>query len=228
MDRWRPGSPFIRTRIVRGSLWNSSKAGSTLTARSFNAEERRVVTAESWWLAWVALSYSRSLHRCHCSGCDPDPTHIQKRLDTKVRGWSGGGPRRNATKSSMLSRNKEAKSITQSKGNMATVIHQLLEKTLFRFIDRSNVGSAIHWMGYIQNLTLVETGAQLDQGSCCPMLELSKQSMKKTCARLAMMQSVGPELDYGNNIRAMAFDAGTKKCLWFQDLCLLIFDPLIL
>ena len=144
-----------------------------------------------------------------------DPTRIQKRLDTKYVDEVAVDLEDALRRVRHYQETKEAKSIAVQ-GNMATVIHQLLEKNFIPDLLTDQTSAHDPLNGYIPESYSVETAAQLRSKDPAAYVELSKQSMKKHVQGMLAMQKRGAKtFDYGNNIRAMAFDAGEKNAFDF-------------
>ena len=144
-----------------------------------------------------------------------DPTRIQKRLDTKYVDEVAVDLEDALRRVRHYQETKEAKSIAVQ-GNMATVIHQLLEKNFIPDLLTDQTSAHDPLNGYIPESYSVETAAQLRSKDPAAYVELSKQSMKKHVQGMLAMQKRGSKtFDYGNNIRAMAFEAGEKNAFDF-------------
>ncbi len=144
-----------------------------------------------------------------------DPTRIQKRLDTKYVDEVATDLDDALRRVRHYQETKEAKSIAVQ-GNMATVIHQLLEKNFIPNLLTDQTSAHDPLNGYIPESYSIETAAKLRAQDPTAYVELSKQSMKKHVQGMLAMQKRGAKtFDYGNNIRAMAFDAGEKNAFDF-------------
>jgi urocanate hydratase len=144
-----------------------------------------------------------------------DPTRIQKRLDTKYVDEVATDLDDALRRVRHYQETKEAKSIAVQ-GNMATVIHQLLEKNFIPNLLTDQTSAHDPLNGYIPESYSIETAAKLRAQDPTAYVELSTQSMKKHVQGMLAMQKRGAKtFDYGNNIRAMAFDAGEKNAFDF-------------
>lgn len=140
-----------------------------------------------------------------------DPTRIQKRLETKyvdevaidlddaiarVRKYTAAG---------------EAKSIALQ-GNMATVIHQLLEKNFIPDLLTDQTSAHDPLVGYIPEGYTVETAKEFRTQNQKSYLEAAYQSMAKHVRGMLAMKDRGAvTFDYGNNLRERALEAGVSN-----------------
>ncbi len=142
---------------------------------------------------------------------DVDPTRIQKRLETKyvdevavdlddaiarVRKYTAAG---------------EAKSIALH-GNMATVIHQLLEKNFIPDLLTDQTSAHDPLVGYIPEGYTVESAKNFREKDQKSYLEAAYASMAKHVRGMLEMKDRGAiTFDYGNNLRARAQEAGVEN-----------------
>lgn len=140
-----------------------------------------------------------------------DPTRIQKRLETKyidevamdlddaikrIRHYTSKG---------------EAKSVALL-GNMATVIHQCLEKGFIPDLLTDQTSAHDPLVGYIPEGYTVETAKIFRTENQKAYLEAAYASMAKHVRGMLAMQEKGAiTFDYGNNLRARAEEAGVKN-----------------
>lgn len=140
-----------------------------------------------------------------------DPTRIQKRLETKyvdevatdlddaiarVRKYTAAG---------------EAKSIALL-GNMATVIHQCLEKGFIPDLLTDQTSAHDPLVGYIPEGYTVETAKTFREKDQKAYLEAAYASMAKHVRGMLAMKDKGAvTFDYGNNLRARAQEAGVEN-----------------
>ncbi|MNJ96660.1 Urocanate hydratase [compost metagenome] len=140
-----------------------------------------------------------------------DPTRIQKRLETKyidevatdlddalarIRKYTAAG---------------EAKSVALL-GNMATVIHQMIEKgfTPDMLTDQTSAHDPL--VGYIPEGYTVETAKDFRTRDQKAYLEAAYASMAKHVRGMLAMKDKGAiTFDYGNNLRARAQEAGVEN-----------------
>jgi urocanate hydratase len=142
---------------------------------------------------------------------DIDPTRIAKRLETKyidevatdiddaiarVRKYMAAG---------------EAKSIALH-GNMATVIHQMLEKNFIPDLLTDQTSAHDPLVGYIPEGYTVESAKPFREKDQKAYLEAAYASMAKHVRGMLAMKDRGAvTFDYGNNLRARALEAGVMN-----------------
>lgn len=140
-----------------------------------------------------------------------DPTRIQKRLETKyvdevatdiddaiarVRKYTAAG---------------EAKSIALL-GNMATVIHQLIEKNFTPDLLTDQTSAHDPLVGYIPEGYTVETAKEFRTRDQKAYLAAAYASMAKHVRGMLEMKDRGAvTFDYGNNLRERALEAGVTN-----------------
>jgi urocanate hydratase len=140
-----------------------------------------------------------------------DPSRIEMRLKTKYLDEVA------EDLDDALRRIKEYKEKGLAKsvgllGNMATVIHQLLEKNFQPDLLTDQTSAHDPLRGYIPEGYSVEEAAKLREGNPDKHIDLAKKSMAKHVQGMLEMQGKGAvTFDYGNNIRAMAQDEGVKN-----------------
>ncbi|MCB0369442.1 MAG: urocanate hydratase [Bdellovibrionales bacterium] len=144
-----------------------------------------------------------------------DPNRIQKRLETKYVDEVARDLDDALKRVKKYQETKEAKSIALC-GNMATVIHQLIAKNFTPDMLTDQTSAHDPLVGYIpEGLTLSEADRLREQDQK-KYLEMSYQSMAKHVQGMLEMKSKGAiTFDYGNNIRARAFEAGVKNAFDF-------------
>lgn len=144
-----------------------------------------------------------------------DPTRIQKRLETKyidevATDIDDAIARANKYKEAGI-----AKSIAVQ-GNAATMIHQFIKKGFIPDILTDQTSAHDPLIGYIPEGYTVETAADFRNKDQKAYLEAVSQSMAKHVRGMLEMKDKGSiTFDYGNNIRARAFDAGVKNAFDF-------------
>jgi urocanate hydratase len=142
---------------------------------------------------------------------DIDPTRIEKRLETKyidevatdiddaiarIRKYTAAG---------------EAKSIALH-GNMATVIHQMLEKNFIPDLLTDQTSAHDPLVGYIPEGYTVESAKPFREKDQKAYLEAAYASMAKHVRGMLAMKDRGAvTFDYGNNLRARALEAGVTN-----------------
>lgn len=140
-----------------------------------------------------------------------DPTRIQKRLETKyidevatdlddaiqrIRNYQAKG---------------EAKSVALL-GNMASIIHQCIEKNFIPDLLTDQTSAHDPLYGYIPEGYTVETAKDFRTRDQKTYLEAAYTSMAKHVRGMLAMKDRGAvTFDYGNNLRARALEAGVKN-----------------
>lgn len=140
-----------------------------------------------------------------------DPTRIQKRLETKyvdevatdlddaiarIRKYTAAG---------------EAKSVALL-GNMATVIHQLIEKNFIPDLLTDQTSAHDPLYGYIPEGYTVETAKEFRERDQKAYLNAAYAAMAKHVRGMLIMKDRGAvTFDYGNNLRARAYEAGVEN-----------------
>lgn len=140
-----------------------------------------------------------------------DPTRIQKRLETKyvdevatdlddaiarIRKYTAAG---------------EAKSVALL-GNMATVIHQLIDKGFTPDLLTDQTSAHDPLVGYIPEGYTVETAKDFRERDQKAYLDAAYASMAKHVRGMLTMKDRGAvTFDYGNNLRARALEAGVTN-----------------
>lgn len=140
-----------------------------------------------------------------------DPTRIQKRLETKyvdevatdiddaiarIRKYTAAG---------------EAKSIALQ-GNMATMIHQFIEKNFIPDLLTDQTSAHDPLVGYIPEGYTVETAKEFRERDQKAYLDAAYQAMAKHVRGMLAMKDRGAvTFDYGNNLRARAQEAGVEN-----------------
>lgn len=144
-----------------------------------------------------------------------DPSRIQKRLETKYIDEIAESLEDALKRVRKYQQTKEAKSIAVC-GNMATVIHQLIEMNFIPDLLTDQTSAHDPLVGYIpEGLNLMEA-ADLRTNNQKNYLERAYQSMAKHVLGMLEMKKRGAiTFDYGNNLRARAFEAGVKNAFDF-------------
>lgn len=140
-----------------------------------------------------------------------DPTRIQKRLETKyidevatdlddaiarIRKYTAAG---------------EAKSVALL-GNMATMIHQFIEKNFIPDLLTDQTSAHDPLVGYIPEGYTVETAKEFRTRDQKAYLEAAYAAMAKHVRGMLEMKDRGAvTFDYGNNLRERALEAGVKN-----------------
>ncbi|OFZ31343.1 MAG: urocanate hydratase [Bdellovibrionales bacterium RIFCSPHIGHO2_01_FULL_40_29] len=140
-----------------------------------------------------------------------DPISIQKRLDTKYVDEAVTDIDQAISLARKYAANKEAKSIALQ-GNMATVIHQLLEKGFIPDLLTDQTSAHDPLVGYIPEGYSVEQAAVFRKEDQKAYLSAAYKSMAKHVQGMLAMKDRGAiTFDYGNNLRARAQEAGVQN-----------------
>ncbi|MBL7543204.1 MAG: urocanate hydratase [Bdellovibrionaceae bacterium] len=144
-----------------------------------------------------------------------DPTRIQKRLDTKYVDEVATDLDDALARVKKYQGTKEAKSIALC-GNMATVIHQLLDRNFKPDLLTDQTSAHDPLIGYIPEGLSLNEADELRQKNQKHYLERAYQSMAKHVRGMLEYQKRGViTFDYGNNIRARAQEAGVTNAFDF-------------
>lgn len=137
-----------------------------------------------------------------------DPTRIQRRLETKYIDEVATDVDDAIRRMDEYKRQGVARSVALL-GNMATVIHQLLDKKFIPDLLTDQTSAHDPLRGYIPEGYSLEAAAILRERNPQEHVRLAKESMAKHVRGMLAMKARGAiAFDYGNNIRAMAQDAG--------------------
>ncbi|MFS4460800.1 urocanate hydratase [Bdellovibrio sp. HCB2-146] len=140
-----------------------------------------------------------------------DPTRIQKRLETKYVDEVADNIDDAIARIRKYTAAGEAKSIALL-GNMATVIHQLLEKNFIPDLLTDQTSAHDPLVGYIPEGYTVETAKTFREKDQKAYLEAAYASMAKHVRGMLAMKDKGAvTFDYGNNLRARALEAGVTN-----------------
>ncbi|AGH96035.1 urocanate hydratase [Pseudobdellovibrio exovorus] len=140
-----------------------------------------------------------------------DPASIEKRLKTKYVDESVTSIDEAIAKVRQYADNKEAKSVALL-GNMATVIHELIAKGFTPDILTDQTSAHDPLVGYIPEGYTVETAAEFRARDQKAYLDAAYKAMAKHVEGMLAMKAKGAiTFDYGNNLRARAFDYGVKN-----------------
>ncbi len=144
-----------------------------------------------------------------------DPTRIQKRMDTKYIDEVATDLEDALARVKKYQGTKQAKSVAVC-GNMATVIHQLLEKGFLPDMLTDQTSAHDPLIGYIPEGLSLKEADELRTKDQKQYLERAYQSMAKHVRGMLEMQKRGAiTFDYGNNIRARAKEAGVENAFDF-------------
>jgi len=137
-----------------------------------------------------------------------DPSRIQRRLETKYIDEVATDLDDALRRVNEYKRGGQAKSVALL-GNMARVIHELLEKGFVPDLLTDQTSAHDPLLGYIPEGYSLEAAAVLREKNPAEHVRMAKLSMAKHVRGMLNMQKKGAvTFDYGNNIRAMAKDAG--------------------
>lgn len=140
-----------------------------------------------------------------------DPTRIQRRLETRYVDEVAKDLDDAITKVRDYQKKGEARSIALL-GNMATVIHEMLEKGFIPDLLTDQTSAHDPLRGYIPEGYSLAAAEDLRQKNPNEYILKAKQSMAKHVRGMLAMQKQGAiAFDYGNNIRAMAKDEGVDN-----------------
>jgi urocanate hydratase len=140
-----------------------------------------------------------------------DPTRIQRRLDTRYVDEVATDLDDAIRRIGDYKARGEARSVALL-GNMATVIHQLLERGFVPDLLTDQTSAHDPLLGYVPEGLSLEAAADLRRKDPQECVRRAKDSMAKHVRGMLEMQKRGAiAFDYGNNIRAMAKDAGVTN-----------------
>lgn len=144
-----------------------------------------------------------------------DPTRIQKRLETKYVDEVATDLDDAISRIKKYTQSGQAKSIALQ-GNMATVIHQMIQKKFVPDLLTDQTSAHDPLVGYIPEGYTVETAAAFREKDQKAYLAAAYESMAKHVRGMLELQKMGAiTFDYGNNIRARALEAGVKNAFDF-------------
>lgn len=144
-----------------------------------------------------------------------DPTRIEKRLQTKYIDEVATSLDDALARVRKYQKSGEAKSIALQ-GNMSTVIHELIHKNFVPDMLTDQTSAHDPLVGYIPEGYSVETAADFRrQNEKAYLSKVSESIAKHVRGMLEMKKQGAVTFDYGNNIRARAFDAGVKEAFDF-------------
>lgn len=140
-----------------------------------------------------------------------DPVSIQRRLDTKYVDEVATDIDDAIARIRKYTANKQAKSIALQ-GNMATVIHQFIQKNFIPDLLTDQTSAHDPLVGYIPEGYDVQQAAVFRKENQKAYLEAAYKSMAKHVEGMLEMKKRGAvTFDYGNNLRARAQEAGVKN-----------------
>lgn len=146
---------------------------------------------------------------------DVDPTRIEKRLETHYVDEVCGSVKEAIERVRFYQKTGEAKSIALH-GNMATVIHELLDLDFIPDLLTDQTSAHDPLNGYIPQGYSVESARDFRRDNKNAYLEAVSQSIARHVRGMLAMQKRGAiTFDYGNNIRAQAELAGVTNAFDF-------------
>lgn len=144
-----------------------------------------------------------------------DPTRIQMRLKTKYVDEEAPNLDEAIARARQYAEKGEAKSIALY-GNMSEVIHQCLEKNFIPDLLTDQTSAHDPLVGYIPAGYTVEQAKDFRKSDEKKYLQTVYDSIAKHVRGMLEMKKRGAiTFDYGNNIRARAFDHGVKDAFEF-------------
>jgi urocanate hydratase len=144
-----------------------------------------------------------------------DPVSIERRLKTKYVDEAVTDVDEAIRLVRKYAANKEARSVALQ-GNMATVIHQLLEKGFLPDLLTDQTSAHDPLVGYIPEGYSVQEAAVFRKENQKDYLAAAYKSMAHHVRGMLEMQKRGViTFDYGNNIRARAQEAGVENAFDF-------------
>ncbi len=144
-----------------------------------------------------------------------DPVSIEKRLKSKYVDEVVTDIDEAIALAKKYAANKEAKSIALQ-GNAATVLKEMLKKNFLPDLLTDQTSAHDPLNGYIPEGYTVQTAADFRTRDQSAYLAAAYKSMASHVESMLEMKKRGAVVfDYGNNIRARAFDAGVKNAFDF-------------
>ncbi len=145
-----------------------------------------------------------------------DPSRIQKRLDTRYIDEVAQSLDEAIEKVEHYKKTKQAKSIALC-GNMSEVIHQIREKGFVPDLLTDQTSAHDPLNGYIPEGYDLAAASELRKRDPKGYVEKSMKSMGKHVEGMLLLMNKGAiTFDYGNNIRARAFEVGVKNAFDFK------------
>ena len=155
-----------------------------------------------------------------------DPTRVQKRMDTKYvdevcldldEAWK---------RINDHAKNAKARSVALI-GNMAEIIGKMVTRNYIPDILTDQTSAHDPLRGYIPKGYSLKAAQKLRQEDPKKYIQLSKASIGEHVKAMLRLQSQGAvTFDYGNNIRAMARDAGVQNAFDFPGFVAAYIRPL--
>lgn len=140
-----------------------------------------------------------------------DPERIQRRLETRYVDEVAENIEDAIERVEKYKKEGIAKSVALL-GNMATVIHELMEKGFQPDVLTDQTSAHDPLRGYIPEGYTVNEAAVLRESAPSDYLRKSRASIAQHVRGMLIMQKMGAiTFDYGNNIRAVARDEGVSE-----------------
>lgn len=140
-----------------------------------------------------------------------DPSRIERRLQTKYIDEVADSVDDAIARIAIYKKSGTARSVALL-GNMASVIHELLQKGFIPDLLTDQTSAHDPLRGYIPEGYSLEAAAILRDKNPAEHIRMAKLSMAKHVQGMLAMQERGSvTFDYGNNIRAMAHDGGVTN-----------------
>lgn len=144
-----------------------------------------------------------------------DPESIEKRLKTRYMDEVADNLEDAIKRVRHYQETKQAKSIALL-GNMATVIHEMLKKDFIPDLLTDQTSAHDPLIGYIPEGYSIQQAATFRQENQKAYLDKAYESMAKHVRGMLEMKKRGAiTFDYGNNLRAQAFEHGVKDAFDF-------------
>ena len=144
-----------------------------------------------------------------------DPTRIQKRLETKYIDEVASGLEDGIQKARKYAEQKQAKSIAVA-GNMASLIHECLALNFIPDLLTDQTSAHDPLIGYIPEGLSLDQAAELRKSDQKQYLSRAYDSMAKHVRGMLAHKARGAiTFDYGNNLRAQAFEHGVKDAFTY-------------
>ncbi|HEX7047602.1 MAG TPA: urocanate hydratase [Gammaproteobacteria bacterium] len=161
-----------------------------------------------------------------CLAVEVDESRIDKRLETKYLDKKA----KTLAEAMHMLEDAAAKGEAISVGllgNAAVVFDEILQSTNHPHMVTDQTSAHDPLNGYIPVGYSLEEAAKLRESDPEKYVELSKQSMARQVRAMLGFHAKGiPTFDYGNNIRAMARDAGVRNAFDFKGFVPLYIRPL--
>lgn len=144
-----------------------------------------------------------------------DPISIERRLKSKYVDEVADNLEDAIQRIRHYQKTKQAKSVALL-GNCAATIHQMIEKNFIPDILTDQTSAHDPLVGYIPEGYTVQQAAEFRAKDQPSYLKAAYDSMAKHVRGMLEMQKKGAiTFDYGNNVRARAFDAGVENAFDF-------------